>query len=239
MIKNLQQDLREHADAIRAEHAYRFFKTGPGEYGEGDKFLGVTVPDQRAIAKKYLNLPLNETFELLKSEWHEERLTAVFILCLKFQVSDELDQKQIYELYLQNSKCINNWDLVDSSAHKIVGPYLAGKPYKMTVLTGLAESELIWDRRIAMISTLYNIAKLHSETEAIEIATLLLRDKHDLIHKAVGWCLREVGKNIDVEILVNFLNQHAHEMPRTMLRYSIEKLDEPTRKYYMGLKEPV
>ncbi len=235
MIQALQKELRESVDPARATHAYRFFKTGPGEYGEGDKFLGVPVPLQRKAARKYRKLPFDQALELLCSEWHEERLTALFILTLQFEQGDETDRERIYDAYLRHTTYINNWDLVDSSAHKIVGPYLAGRAEQMKVLLELAQSELLWDRRIAMISTLYNIARLQSAAEALELAEILLYDTEDLMHKAVGWCLREIGKNIDEEILRSFLDEHAHEMPRTMLRYALEKLDNKTRQYYMSM----
>lgn len=236
MIENILKELRNNADPIRAEHAYRFFKTGHGEYGEGDKFLGVPVPSQRAISKKYRELQIEQVVELMQSEWHEERLTAVFILTLQFESADDKGRKKIYDAYLENTNRVNNWDLVDSSAHKIVGPYLAKKPEKMKTLINLAKSDLLWDRRIAIISTLYNIARLQSAEEALELAKILLHDEEDLIHKAVGWCLREVGKNIDEQILKSFLDEYASEMPRVMLRYSLEKLDERTRKHYLSLK---
>lgn len=234
MIEEIQRKLRDSADPIRAGHAQRYFKTGPGEYAEGDKFLGNNVPTVRKLSRDYWKISMEECLELLKSEWHEERLLAVFILVIKFQKGSEPEQAEIFEIYLENSKYINNWDLVDSSAHKIVGPYLAHRPEKMMVLNSLANSELVWDRRIAMISTAFNIARLNSDTEALELAETLLHDDHDLIHKAVGWMLREVGSRISEEILLDFLDKHVHEMPRVMLRYSIEKLDDKTRKYYLN-----
>ena len=215
-----------------------FFKTGPGEYGEGDQFLGVTVPNQRKVAKKYKNLPLSDLEKLLGSPWHEERLSALFILVLQFKKADEPKQKEIYEFYLKHTSRINNWDLVDSSASYIVGAYLSEHQELLPVLDKLAESNLLWKRRIAMISTAYFLSKGEPDI-TIKLAEKLLYDPDDLIHKAVGWMLREIGKRCDKQLLIDFLNQHAHEMPRTMLRYSIEHLDDPTRKSYLEMKTPM
>ena len=230
-------DLKKLANPKRAESAKWFFKTGRGEYGEGDKFLGVSVPDTRIVAKKFKDLPSSEVLVLLKNPYHEVRLMAMFMMVNMYQKGDDSTKKKVYESYLANTNYVNNWDIVDSSAHKIVGPYLANKPEKMEVLEKLATSQSLWERRIAMISTAYNIGKLHSADEALYLAELLMNDKEDLMHKAVGWMLREIGKYIDESILISFLDIHAHEMPRTMLRYSIEKLDETTRKHYLSIKK--
>ncbi len=235
MLNELRLELRETGDPVRAKHSLKFFKTGPGEYAEGDKFIGNNVPTLRKIAKSYSDLSISDTTTLLKSEWHEERLTALFIIVHQFQKGDEKTRKNIYDLYISNTHYVNNWDLVDSSAHKIVGPYLANKEEKMTVLTKLAKSELLWDRRLAIISTMY-YCDHNSAIETIEIAEILLHDNEDLIHKAVGWLLRVVGYKVDEEILLRFLDTHAHEMPRTMLRYSIERFDEQKRKKYLQMK---
>lgn len=223
-------ELNKYADDQRAVHSSRFFKTGVGEYGEGDIFIGATVPDTRKVCKMFKNLPLPEVQKLLDSPIHEHRLAAVIILSGQFKNN----QKEIYEFYLNNvyEGRINNWDIVDSSAHKIIGPYLYNRPRDL--LLDLAVSEDLWQRRVAIISTFYFISKGDGST-SIELSGILLNDKHDLIHKAVGWMLREVGKRIDDEILLNFLNKNAVQMPRTMLRYSIERLPESKRKYYLNL----
>jgi 3-methyladenine DNA glycosylase AlkD len=225
----IQQEIRSQADQEKARHAQRFFKTAPGEYGAGDKFLGVRVPVLRSLSKKYKNIPLPDAFTLLQSEFHEERLLALFILVLIFKKDKEPDQKQIYDFYLAHTKYINNWDLVDSSAHLIVGPYLQQKD--RSILYDLAKSKLLWDRRIAMLSTFHYIRQ-HDFTDALNIAEILLKDQEDLMHKAVGWMLREIG-NRDLPTEETFLKKYYHQMPRTMLRYAIEKFPEPKRKDYL------
>ena len=227
---NIKKELRIYADKNKVSNYRRFFKTGYGEYGEGDKFLGVTVPKTHVVAKKFLTATFDDIKKLLESPYHEERLAALFILVEQFKKADEKDRKKIFTFYLKNRNGINNWDLVDSSAYKIVGVYLASKP--KDILYKYARSKKVWDRRIAIISTYYFI-KENSFDDTIAIAEILLNDKHDLIHKAVGWMLREVGKR-DVKILENFLKKHSKNMPRTMLRYSIEKLTEPKRKKYLN-----
>ncbi len=220
--------LREIADSQYAVHSQRFFKTGKGEYGEGDEFLGIRVPILRKFAKQYSDLSLTDTKKLLKSTYHEERLCALFILVHKYNASNH-EKSIIYKLYLDNTRYINSWDLVDSSAYKIVGAFLFKK--NKSPLYKLSQSKNIWERRIAMISTLYFIKNEEFE-DTLEIATLLLNDKEELIHKAVGWMLREVGKkNIEVEKL--FLLSCYKKMPRMMLRYAIEKFPEPERKKYL------
>lgn len=235
-LKNLKADLAELADPAKAAFFPKFFKTGPGQYGEGDQFIGVTVPNQRAVAKKYRDLTLEEVKVLITSPWHEERLVGVFILVGQFKRGDERTQKEIYDFYMSHTKWINNWDIVDSSAHFIVGGWLKDRPEKMKVLEKLAKSELIWDRRIAMIAT-YAFIRKGSGGEAIAIAEILLQDKHDLIQKAVGWMLREVGKRVDRELLEKFLDKHAVEMPRTSLRYALEHLDATAKQNYMQAKD--
>lgn len=235
MLEEIQKELRNSATPERAEASAWFFKTGPGQYAEGDKFLGVTVPNQRKIAKKYKDLPLKDTEKLITSPWHEERLTGLFILVGAYQKGDERTKKQIYECYISHTEFINNWDLVDSSAGYIVGPQLENSPKKMEVLTTLAKSSLLWERRIAMLSTFYYIMNGKPE-EAIIIAEMLLNDEHDLIQKAVGWMLREIGKRVDRQLLVDFLKTRYKTMPRITLRYAIEHFDQPTRqKYLRGL----
>ncbi|MFA6474663.1 MAG: DNA alkylation repair protein [Patescibacteria group bacterium] len=228
--KQVQQALQKVSSAKKAAASAWFFKTGKGEYGYGDKFRGVTVPEERQIAKHFKDLPLTEIIKLLQSPWHEDRLTAIFLLVYQFQQGDKLTQKKIYETYLGNTKYINNWDIVDSSAAQIVGGYLKDNP--LPVLTKLAKSKLMWERRIAMIATLYTI-KQNQPDPALQIAKILLKDKEDLIHKAVGWMLREVGKNCSSAIECDFLDRYAKIMPRTMLRYAIERLPEKQRLNYL------
>lgn len=236
MIDQLLEQLRSFVLPEKALFYPKFFKTGPGEYAEGDKFLGVTVPNQRRLAKAYYKrLTMGETIRLLQSPWHEERSTALFILVLKYQKGEPQTKTHIFDVYMDNTQFVNNWDLVDSSADRIVGDWLQNSPYKMKVLMKLAASESLWERRIAMLSTFYYI-KQGSPDEALVIAEKLLHDEHDLIQKAVGWMLREIGKRVDVSVLITFLDQHAATMPRTALRYAIEHLSPETKKHYMHLK---
>lgn len=232
MLDRLKRDLREAADPEKAAFLSRFFKTGPGEYAEGDKFIGVTVPNQRRIARKYRDLPLAQIKKLISSPWHEERLTGLFILVDAYSRADAPGKQEIYDFYISHTKFINNWDLVDSSAHKIIGPHLENRQDKLEILTGLAQSKSLWERRIAMISTAWYISKGRPD-EALAIAEILLRDSHNLIHKAVGWMLREVGKRIDRQLLVDWLQPRYKTMPRTALRYAIEHFDAETRRKYL------
>ena len=214
------------------EHAavsQRFFKTGPGEYGEGDIFLGIKVPVLRKLAKEYIDLPLGDIKKILMSKYHEERLLSLLIMVRQFAGGDQNKKKRIYQLYLKNTAFINNWDLVDTSAHYIVGPYL--KYRSRAPLYKLAKSINLWERRIAIMSTFYYI-KNDEFADTLKIAGILLRDPEDLIHKAVGWMLREVGKR-SLKEEEAFLKTHYQEMPRTMLRYAIEKFPEPKRKRYL------
>lgn len=227
--QQIQHTLRQLADPGIAEHSQRFFKTGKGEYGEGDRFLGIRIPVLRKQLKTYKSTPPRQIQRLLKSPYHEERLFALLLLVDKFKHAEADEQTAIYELYLNNTQYINNWDLVDSSAHKIVGAYLDDKDKQP--LYQLAKSNSLWQRRIAIIATFHLINK-NEFSDALKIATLLLNDTHDLIHKAVGWMLREIGKrNIRVER--SFLDQHYQQMPRTMLRYAIEKFPEKERQAYL------
>ena len=212
-----------------AEHSSRFFKTGKSEYGEGDNFLGIRVPETRKLVKKFKEISLEEIFKLLYSEYHEIRLFALLSLVLKFQKGDEGIKEKIYKFYLKNTKYINNWDLVDSSAHYIIGPYLINR--KKDILYKLARSEYLFDRRIAIMST-FHFVKFSSFEDCLQISEILINDKEDLIHKAVGWMLREIG-NRNLRIEEDFLKIHYREMPRTMLRYSIEKFDETNRKAWL------
>lgn len=233
--KDVTVALRDVATPERAVANAWFFKTGPGQYGEGDKFLGVTVPEQRKIAKQFKELPLKQVEKLTMSPWHEERMTGLFILVGQYSRADKANKKLIYEFYITHTKWINNWDLVDSSAEYIVGPWLDTRPEKMMVLTTLAGSSLLWDRRIAIIATFEYIRQGRAD-EALVIAEELLDDPHDLIQKAVGWMLREVGKRVDRAFLEVFLDKHAATMPRTTLRYAIEHFNAKQREHYLKLR---
>jgi 3-methyladenine DNA glycosylase AlkD len=228
MLEKLQKDIQKLSNKKRAAELSRFFKTGEGEYGFGDKFVGLTVPDCRKLAIEYKDLPFEDLYKLLRSEIHEERLIALLILVHNFEKDDML-QRRIYEFYLKNIKFVNNWDLVDLSSYKIIGGYLIDKP--KTVLYKLAESKNLWERRISIIST-YCFIKNKEFDDTFSIAEILIKDDTDLIQKAVGWMLREVGK-IDLEAEVKFLDKHYKEMGRTALRYSIEKFPEKTRQSYL------
>jgi 3-methyladenine DNA glycosylase AlkD len=228
---DVQKELQEMADPGRAKLLGRYFKTGKGEYGEGDIFIGLKVPEIRLVAKRYKDLPLGDVETLLVSPIHEFRLTALIILTYVFEKADEVKKKSIYDFYLSHTKYINNWDLVDLSSHEIIGGWLINHPKERGMLYRLAKSGDLWEKRIAMISC---FAFLNNKEfkEILTIAEMLLHDKHDLIHKAVGWGLREVGKR-DLKTEENFLLKHYKSMPRTMLRYAIEKFPEKKRKFYM------
>ncbi len=229
MLNQLKKDLKKLANPEKAGILQRFFKTGKGEYGEGDVFLGITVPDQRKIANKYSELPLKETQKLLSGKIHEHRLTALLILVIKYKKADDTDKKKISHLYIKNFKHINNWDLVDLSSEKILGDYLLEKD--KSLLYKLAKSKNLWERRIAVITT-FAFIRNNRFNDTLKISGLLLNDRHDLIHKAVGWMLREIGKR-DQEVEEKFLKKHYRKMPRTMLRYAIEKFDEKKRQFYL------
>ena len=229
MLESLKKELKELADEKQAEILQRFFKTGKGQYGEGDIFLGIKVPVQRNIAKRYSGLSLPKIQELLKSKIHEHRLTGLIILSNKYKSAKEDDKANIFNFYLNNTKNINNWDLVDVTAPNIVGHFLFDK--KKNILYDLARSDDLWERRIAIVSTFDFIRKQEFQ-DTLALSEILLEDNHDLIHKAVGWMLREVGKK-DEAVLEEFLKQHYKDMPRTMLRYSIEKFEEDKRKMYL------
>lgn len=228
--EQVKTELEKLSDPEYAIRLQGFFKTGEGEYGEGDIFLGLRVPDQRRVAKKYRKIALADVLELLRSGIHEHRLTALFILTEQFSKGDEEQKRQIVDLYLGNTTYLNNWDLVDSSAHKILGLWLVDKP--RDVLYELARSESLWERRISIISTFAFINK-GDLADALALAGVLIDDSHDLIHKASGWMLREIGK-MDQSVLEEFLLEHYKTMPRTMLRYAIERLPGERRRFYMG-----
>lgn len=232
-VSDIKKDLRDLASPERAMNSVWFFKTGPGQYGEGDAFIGVTVPQQRKVAAKYKDLSLEDLDKLIASKIHEERLTALIILVNQFKNADEAQRKDIYDFYMSHTKYVNNWDLVDTSAGYIVGGWLEDKD--RGVLVKLAQSQDIWERRIAMIATLNYIMK-GDPSDALLVAEILVHDNHDLIQKAVGWMLREVGKRCSVTDEEAFLDKYAETMPRTMLRYAIEKFPPDRKRYYMNLK---
>ena len=228
---SVRRDLRKLASPQRAASHAWFFKTGPGEYGAGDRFLGVAVPQLRTLAREYRDMPLKYAVRLLQSPWHEERLLALFILVGRYVRADTRTRQAIHRTYLRNTGSINNWDLVDSSAAQIVGAHLEAGD--RGVLRRLARSKSVWERRIAMIAT-YHYIRQKDFKDALAVAALLRRDEHDLIHKAVGWMLREIGKR-DRVVEERFLRQHAGRMPRTMLRYAIEKFPPSLRRTYLSM----
>jgi 3-methyladenine DNA glycosylase AlkD len=239
----VRRSLRTRADPRRALGVARFFKTGPGEYAEGDRFIGVTVPAQRTIARAFRDLPLAEVDQLLTSPVHEERLTALLILVDQFArvpPPDPRRRERIFRLYMKRLRFINNWDLVDTSAAPIVGGWVDAmrQPSRRgdrDLLEQLARSRQLWRRRIAMIATLHFIVR-GDHRDAVRVAALLVHDGHDLIHKAVGWMLREVGKRASADALNRFLETHAATMPRTMLRYAIERMPASDRARWQAMK---
>jgi 3-methyladenine DNA glycosylase AlkD len=226
----LRRDLRAEADADDAVNLQRFFKTGPGQYGEGDRFLGVRVPVLRRLARAYRALPTDDALVLLQSKWHEERLLGLLLLVGIYRRGQDPDKQAVYDGYLARTRHINNWDLVDASAEHIVGPHVG--PEKLDVLERLANSSDLWERRIAMLATFHWI-KQGQFASALRIATMLLSDRHDLILKAVGWMLREIGKR-DRAVEVAFLREYHGKMPRTALRYAIEHFPERERRRYLA-----
>ena len=233
-LTQTQKALRSHANSQQATSLRRFFKTGPGEYGENDLFIGVKVPNIRLVAKTYRdNISNDELDALIHSPIHEDRMLALIVLIWRFETTQEHDRKQIYKYYLDNLNFINNWDLVDISAPRIVGGYLFSKSRKP--LYRLAHAKNIWERRIAIVATFYFI-KNNDLKDACAIAKILLTDSHDLIHKAVGWALREVGKK-DKQMLEQFLIKNYDCLSRTTLRYSIEKFQLQERKKFLALNK--
>jgi 3-methyladenine DNA glycosylase AlkD len=229
-LQELRSELKALANPEAAAFLQKYFKTGRGEYGEGDRFLGIKIPVLRGLARKYKALPLEQAVDLLQSPYHEERMLALLLLVRMFEKGDEPLRKRIYQTYLSHTRFINNWDLVDTSAPHIVGAYLENR--SKAPLDKLSRSQSVWERRIAMLATQRYIK--HGEfDDALRIADRLRKDEHDLIHKAAGWMLREIGQK-DLVTLRAFLNQHHATMPRTMLRYAIEKLAPQERKLYLG-----
>lgn len=227
---DIQARMRAAGDPTKAQHSLRFFKTGPGQYGEGDHFLGLTVPQTRAYVAECQELSQEQVVELLHSEWHEERLLALFLLVKRFPK----DRQGIYDLYLSHiARCINNWDLVDSSAPGIVGAFLV-KQSDRSILGRLARSSNLWERRAAVIAT-QTLIRAGQFRDTLELCELLLQDREDLMHKACGWMLREVGKR-DLPTLLAFLQKWAGSMPRTMLRYSLERLDRDQRRFFLDAR---
>ncbi len=227
--QNIISYLNSLSDATIAEHSQKYFKTGEGEYGCGDKFLGIRVPVLRKTVKKYKNTSITEIQKLIKSEYHEIRLFSLLLLVQMFSKGETDTQEKVVNLYLKNTKYINNWDLVDSSAPYIIGAWLFHRD--RAILYELARSDLLWDRRIAIMSTAYFI-KNNQYNDTLKISTILLSDSEDLIHKAVGWMLREVG-NRDIEIEEKYLKKYYKTMPRVMLRYAIEKFNKERRQAYL------
>lgn len=228
-VAKIQTELAELADPQTALISQRFFKTGPGEYGAGDLFRGIRVPVLRSLAKKYQLIPLPEAESLLRSAYHEDRLLALLLLVRLYAGGNEGTKAEIYRMYLDNTRFINNWDLVDSSAEHIVGAFLGDK--NRTPLYHLAQSSSLWERRIAMMAT-FHFIKRGEFGETLKLAEMLLVDREDLIHKAVGWMLREIG-NRDLGVEEGFLQTHYRQMPQVMLRYAIEKFPAEKRAQYL------
>jgi 3-methyladenine DNA glycosylase AlkD len=226
--------MRTLANPARAAALQRFFKTAPGEYGAGDRFLGLTMPEVRRLARQYADTSLAQLERLLESPWHEVRMLALVIMVQQFRRADEEMREALYRVYLRRTDRINNWDLVDVTAPGVVGAYLLSRP--RSVLRRLARSANVWERRIAIIST-FAFLRAGDHADSLALATMLLHDSHDLIHKAVGWTLREVGKH-DERVLRQFLDRHSPSMPRTMLRYAIERLPASARRTYLGRPRP-
>ena len=228
-LRSVREALRAEADPEDAAHLQRFFKTAPGQYGHGDHFLGIRVPVLRRLARTHRSVSVDDALTLLTSKWHEERSLALFLLVGHYQRADGRGRQRIYDAYLTHTRYINSWDLVDCSAEHIVGAHVA--PNDAAILDRLAASDDVWERRIAMLATFHWI-KQRQFAPALRIAERLVHDDHDLIHKAVGWMLREIGKR-DGQVERQFLNEHCGTMPRTMLRYAIEKFPEAERRRYL------
>jgi 3-methyladenine DNA glycosylase AlkD len=228
-IKALKAKINSLSDKKVAENLKWFFKTDKGEYGEGDQFAGLKVPVQRKLAKEFSDLKLEEIGELLKSPVHEERLISLFILVDKYQHADDQLKEKIFNFYIRNIKRVNNWDLVDLSSPKIIGLHLLEKD--KSILFKFAMSKKLWERRIAVLAS-FEFIRNNNYVTSLQLCKMLLNDNHDLIHKATGWMLREIGKR-NLEVEEKFLKEHYNEMPRTMLRYAIERFPESKRKKYL------
>lgn len=234
-MSGLKKELRKLKNPVKAKDLSRFFKTNKGEYGEGDKFLGIPVPELRKLAKKYKDIDLSELSELCLSEWHEERMTAFIILDYKYaKAKTDQEKKTIFDFYLKYKDGANNWDIVDVTCRAVLGDYIFHHPENKDLLYKMARSKNLWHKRLAIISTFFFIKQGQFE-DSLKLSELLLHDKHDLIHKAVGWTLREVG-NKDKAAEEEFLKVHYKTMPRTALRYAIEKFPEEQRKKYLNKK---
>jgi len=232
-LKGIKEELRKLSNPKKVVILQRFFKTGPGEYAQGDKFLGLTVPQIRKISKQYSGMDIDDAANLLRSGYHEERLAALFIMVSQFKKGDGKSKEKIFKVYASNTKYINNWDLIDLTAGHIVGAHLENKPKGL--LCQFARSKDLWKKRISILATFEYIYKGKPQ-ETLKIAQILLNDEHDLIHKAVGWMLREVGKRCSQKTEEEFLQKYYKKMPRTMLRYAIERFPEKLRqKYLKGL----
>jgi 3-methyladenine DNA glycosylase AlkD len=229
MLAEIQEKLTHLENPQTAASLQRFFKTGPGEYGAGDRFRGIRVPVLRQLAKQYRRLPLAETVILLHSDFHEDRLLALFILIAHYYAGQDPARSKIHDLYLKNARCVNNWDLVDASAPHLVGHYLMDRP--KDPLMDLAASPDLWERRIAILST-FALIKAGDYGPTLAVARLVLGDQEDLIHKAAGWMLREVGKR-EIQVAAAFLKAHYRVMPRTMLRYAIERFPDTARQAFL------
>ncbi len=230
MLPTIFKNIASYANPEKARVLQRFFKTGKGEYAEGDIFLGLIVPIQRKVAQQFRTLSLNDVAQLLQSQIHEHRLIALFILIDQFKKGDSANRKDIFDCYMQNIQHINNWDLVDLSAPSIVGEYLTDKD--ITTLYTFAKSRNLWKKRIAMVALFADIKKQRFD-RALSVVEILVHDKHDLIHKAVGWMLREIGKRGGMKEEEEFLKKYKSTMPRTMLRYAIERFPEKLRQQYL------
>jgi len=227
----IKKDLRNISDPKKVEVLSHYFKTGEGEYGHGDKFLGIKLPDQRIVAKKYFKeASLKDVEELLKDPTHEFRLTGVIILTMKYPKATPEEKKEIYDFYLEHLEFINNWDLVDASAERIVGEYLLDKD--RSIIYKLAKSDHLWTQRVSLLTT-FQFIKHHEFEDALKLCEYFIKSDRDLIHKASGWMLKEIGKR-DEKVLIDFLDKHYKQMPRTMLRYCIEKLSDPQKKHYLS-----
>lgn len=231
MVQAIRTALESKGSPAKAAASARFFKTGPGQYGEGDAFLGVTVPEQRAIAKRFADASFGDLEAMLADPIHEMRLTALLILALRFKKADEDGKKAIADFYLRHLDGVNNWDLVDSSAPQILGAWLLGKKDR-SVLYRLARSKSLWRERVSMVAC-QALIRAGDFEDALRVAAIHLGHRHDLMHKAVGWMLREIGKK-DERVLRAFLDGHAATMPRTALRYAIERMSPADRAGYMG-----